>query len=87
MAVDHLVDERPVLRVRFTFPAVRIDPGECGAHFLPGPAFLLVTQQAQGLAHNLAGVAKLTRPDLAGYKLLPRRRQGNIHETNLNRQH
>jgi hypothetical protein len=65
----------------------RCGVSERGGHLHACALFLLVAQQPQGFANDLAGITKLAGAHLAGHELLPRLGYGNIHAGNSGRCH
>ena len=75
VAADELANQGPVLWGRFRSRPVRVDAGKGGAHFRQSAGFLLFAQEAEGFAHDFAGVAELAGGHLAGDEFFPSRRQ------------
>ncbi len=83
MPANGLANQSPFPGRWLPLASMRVNVSECGAQFLEGAAFLLVSQQAERLAHDFAGVAKLTGLDLARHELFPSCRQRNVHDGKL----
>jgi hypothetical protein len=60
VASYELANEGVITHRRFPSAAEGVNPGEGGLRFLHGPAHTGFPQQAQCLAHNLAGIVKFT---------------------------